>query len=65
MSYARYGVTIAFEAIVLATTLFKTIRLKQEAVALGIHSNFTTLLLQNGWPYIFGLLRKPLPDNLI
>lgn len=46
--YATDAVGIAFEALVLGFTLFKTIDLKKEAAAVGISTSINNLLIHDG-----------------
>lgn len=46
--YARDAVNIAFEALVLGITLFKTLDLKRTAATLGIRTSLNDLLVHDG-----------------
>ena len=46
--YARDGINLTFEAVVLGITLYKTLGLRGQAKAAGIHTSLHDLLLRDG-----------------
>lgn len=46
--HIRDGINIIFEAFVLGLTLFKTLGIKRQAAAAGVHTSLTNLLVHDG-----------------
>ena len=46
--YARDGMNLFFELVILGVTLFKTLGIRGRAKAIGVHMSLTELLVRDG-----------------
>ena len=46
--YARDGINLFFELVILGVTLFKTLGIRGRAKAIGVHMSLTELLVRDG-----------------